>query len=247
MTETGVDATAFETFVRGDLFRAILRTQHADLFAGTTVGTGTVPTGTITPYAGTLAPESWLLCSGQTVLRSQYSDLYAVISNRFGGVTDGTTVRLPDLRGRVPVGAGTGTGGGVAGVGAPAGGVALTARALGAYAGDERFHKHSHTITDPGHGHTVTDPGHDHRSYTTINGDWVGISTGYGEGGWAVSDYPAYNNNTSHIGAASNTTGITVGGVNPSNTTGITVNDNSQNGLSENVQPSVVLNYIIRT
>jgi microcystin-dependent protein len=106
LTETGVDATAFETFVRGDLFRAILRTQHADLFAGTTVGTGTVPTGTITPYAGTLAPESWLLCSGQAVLRSQYPDLYAVISNRFGGVTDGTTFRLPDLRDRVPVGAG---------------------------------------------------------------------------------------------------------------------------------------------
>lgn len=217
MTETGVDATAFETFVRGDLFRAILRTQHADLFAGTTVGTGTVPTGTITPYAGTLAPESWLLCSGQAVLRSQYSDLYAVISNRFGGVTDDTTFRLPDLRGRVPVGAGTGTGGGVAGVGAPAGGVALTARALGAYAGDERLQTHTHIQDSHGHTASVGKGAVDDYNFTG-NGDYVTDSdAGYtGTRSVAVVDTTAVNQNTG-------------------------------SGLSQNVQPSVVLNYIIRT
>ena len=229
MTETGVDATAFETFVRGDLFRAIMRTQHADLFAGTTVGTGTVPTGTITPYAGTLAPESWLLCSGQTVLRSQYSDLYAVISNRFGGVTDGTTFRLPDLRGRVPVGAGTGTGGGVAGVGAPAGGVALTARNLGAYDGDERLQAHTHTGT-------IGDdtPDHTHTSYADYR-----LAGGTAANYWFITD-----GSGTVVGPVS----LGSGGANSRHQHPFTGGAHNQlQGANANVQPSVVLNYIIRT
>lgn len=195
MTETEVDATAFETFVRGDLFRAILRTQHADLFAGTTVGSGNVPTGAIAPYAGTLAPESWLLCSGQTVLRSQYSDLYAVISNRFGGVTDGTTFRLPDLRGRVPVGAGTGTG--------------LTTRSLSEKTGTET---HQLSIAEmPSHTHTPNGEA----DFLTWNGGTLGVASG---------------------GGLAQATGSP-------NTTGITGND----GFHPNMQPSIVLNYIIRT
>ena len=202
-----------------------------------------VPTGGILPFAGAVATEGYLLCDGSSYDITKYEDLYKVILFTYGGSV--ATFKVPDLRGRVPVGAGTGTGGGIAGGpnAAPTGGVGLTPRSIGAYDGDERLHAHLHPITDVNHNHTIIDPGHDHRSYTTINGDWVGISTGYGEGGWAVADSPGYNNNTSHIGAASNTTGIT----NQQSLSGITTTtNNSQGGLRGNVQPSVVLNYLIK-
>lgn len=218
MTETSGDATGLEAFVRSDLFRAIMRTQHADLFMAGVATSGSVPTGTISQYAGDIAPEGWLLCNGQEVLRDTYPALYATISNKYGTPSDGTKFKLPNLAGRVPVGAGTGTG--------------LSARNLASSGGTE-----THTLSTseiPSHYHTLSDPGHDHRSYTTINGDWVGISTGYGESGWAVADSPGYNNNTSHIGAASNTTNISV-------------NPSGGGGSHNNMQPYIVLNHIIRT
>ncbi|MEM9340322.1 MAG: tail fiber protein [Bacteroidota bacterium] len=49
------------------------------------------------------APKMWAMCSGQTVPVSEYSALFAVIGNRFGG--DGrVSFGLPDLRVRTPVG-----------------------------------------------------------------------------------------------------------------------------------------------
>ena len=58
-------------------------------------------------FAGMFAPVNWLFCWGQTLSISQYSSLYALLGTQFGG--DGTTsFCLPDLRGRVPVGSGTG-------------------------------------------------------------------------------------------------------------------------------------------
>ena len=60
-------------------------------------------------FAGPYAPVNWLLCQGQTLAISQYNSLYAIIGTQFGG--DGiSNFNLPDLRGRVPVGAGTGPG-----------------------------------------------------------------------------------------------------------------------------------------
>jgi microcystin-dependent protein len=57
----------------------------------------------------TFAPIGWMLCNGQLVSTSQFAALYAVIGTTYGG--NGTTnFALPDLRGRVPVGAGRGPG-----------------------------------------------------------------------------------------------------------------------------------------
>lgn len=53
-------------------------------------------------------PDGWLLCNGQTVLKSQYPALYAELQDSYntGGETS-AQFRLPDLRGRQIVGAGT--------------------------------------------------------------------------------------------------------------------------------------------
>jgi microcystin-dependent protein len=63
------------------------------------------PTGTISAYAGTAAPAGWLLCDGGTVLRSSALGTLLVAAGLPYGIGDGaTTVNLPNLKGRVPVG-----------------------------------------------------------------------------------------------------------------------------------------------
>jgi microcystin-dependent protein len=101
----------------------------------------TVPTGVISPYAGldSNIPTGYLLCNGQAVSRTTYATLFGVVNTTYGVGDNSTTFNLPDLRGRAPIGAGTGTG--------------LTARALGATVGTE-----THTLT------IAQMPSHDHSS-----------------------------------------------------------------------------------
>lgn len=67
------------------------------------------PVGLVSPYAGASAPSGWLLCDGSAVSRTTYADLYAEIGEDFGAGNGTTTFNLPDLRGRFPLGVGTGT------------------------------------------------------------------------------------------------------------------------------------------
>jgi microcystin-dependent protein len=63
------------------------------------------PTGSITAFAGSSAPISWLLCYGQTLVRATYPDLFAVVGTTYNtGGEAGTDFRLPDLRGRTVAG-----------------------------------------------------------------------------------------------------------------------------------------------
>jgi microcystin-dependent protein len=58
---------------------------------------------------GSFVPNGWFPCDGRTLQIRDASMLFVVIGNRFGG--DGTTnFMLPNLNGRVPVGAGTAPG-----------------------------------------------------------------------------------------------------------------------------------------
>jgi len=65
--------------------------------------------GSIELWPLTWAPSGWSICDGSLLSVSSYPSLFSLIGTRFGG--DGrTTFAVPDLRGRVPVGAGTGPG-----------------------------------------------------------------------------------------------------------------------------------------
>lgn len=65
--------------------------------------------GTIEMYAGQEAPAGWLICDGSAISRTEYSKLFAVIGQTYGVGDGSTTFNLPDMRGRVPLGVGTGT------------------------------------------------------------------------------------------------------------------------------------------
>lgn len=65
--------------------------------------------GEIRMFGGNFAPEGWALCNGQALSISEYEALYSLIGTTYGG--DGqSTFNLPDLRGRVPIHMGQGTG-----------------------------------------------------------------------------------------------------------------------------------------
>ena len=126
------------------------------------------PAGFIGPTAGVSEPPGWKLCNGQSLGKTAYAALYTAL----GGASspwgqDTSTFRVPDLRGRTVIGAGTGAG--------------LTTRTFGTTGGEENhlltwdesgvngngstgvqsaFHAHSGTTgTDsPDHSHVSTAP-----------------------------------------------------------------------------------------
>ncbi|HNR33686.1 MAG TPA: tail fiber protein [Candidatus Hydrogenedentes bacterium] len=103
-----------------------------------------VPAGTVLPFAGEAnvdQPLGYLPCDGRAVERSKYSDLFAAIGTIWGSGDGTNTFNVPDLRGRVPMGAGQGSG--------------LTERTVGAQLGEET---HTLTIDEmPRHNHSYQD------------------------------------------------------------------------------------------
>jgi microcystin-dependent protein len=187
----------------------------------------TFPAGIMFPYGGASAPSGWLLCDGSAVSRATYSDLFTAISTTFG-VGDGTTTfNLPDTARKVLVGAG-GTG------------TATLANTVGATGGAEthtlttaELSTHSHGVTDSGHSHGVTDSGHTHTyddELSTLNVTSSGASA-------VIKTGPTTLNTNSA------TTGISIN----SATTGISTSNAGSGTAHNNMQPSLVTNYIIKT
>lgn len=99
--------------------------------------------GEVRLFAGNFAPGGWAFCDGSSQSIAVYTAAYSILGTTFGG--DGqTTFNLPDLRGRVAVGTGTGQG--------------LQNIVLGQAAGTENV-----TLT------TAQMPGHTHAASATIS------------------------------------------------------------------------------
>ena len=60
------------------------------------------PVGSMQMFAGTVAPYGYLFCKGQSVSKSKYAALFAVIGYTYGG--SGDSFKLPDFRGVFPRG-----------------------------------------------------------------------------------------------------------------------------------------------
>lgn len=115
--------------------------------------------GIIIMYGGSTAPTGWVLCNGASysTTNTTYVGLFNVIGYTFGG--SGSTFKVPDFRGRVPIGTGA---------------AALTTRALGVMYGNDTYtliennlpsHKHTLTVSESGagaHNHNVNAGNHEH-------------------------------------------------------------------------------------
>ena len=226
---------------------------------------GPTPVGGVVDFAGSSAnvPAGWLLCDGSAISRTSYSVLYAVIGTIWGAGDGSTTFTLPDLRGRVIVGAGSGPG--------------LTPRALTATGGEETHvllsselasHNHAasssasssatssqgdhyHTIPASGN-HTHSDQGHYHNvpigaaAISSAGGSgamWSGNTTsgvGYANLTYSGNIGPGNTNWASATGIPGVTTTVSTSvSTSVANNTG---GDNAHN----NMPPFVTLNRIIR-
>lgn len=65
--------------------------------------------GIVKLFAGNFAPRGWAFCDGSLLSISQNTALFSIIGTTYGG-NGQTTFALPDLRGRMAVGAGNGPG-----------------------------------------------------------------------------------------------------------------------------------------
>jgi microcystin-dependent protein len=204
----------------------------------------TISAGTIIPYGGSSAPSGFLLCDGSAVSRTTYSTLFGVISTTFGSGDGSTTFNVPDLRGRVV--AGKDNMGGSAASRLTGTTMSPDGNTLGATGGEQ-----THTLTTgelASHTHTasVTDPGHHHDlwgSNANANNNYAGFGQSFitgvmGEVGTASGGTPAAYTNAGagHQLVIDSTTGTTV-----SNATA------GSGTAHNNVQPTLILNYIIAT
>lgn len=95
--------------------------------------------GEIRFFAGNFAPRGWATCDGQLLPINSNQALFSILGTTYGG--DGrTTFALPDMRGRSPIHAGTGSG--------------LATQRLGQRGGRESIALTSQNL--PAHNHNVT-------------------------------------------------------------------------------------------
>ena len=181
-----------------------------------------MPTSTILPYAGSAAPTGYFLCDGSAKSRTTYAGLFAIIGTTYGAGNGSTTFNIPDLRGRV-----------IAGLDSDSGGFAdrlttgsaadLNGRLLGANNGNPG---------DTGRGtngaqeHLLTAselPQHTHTFSGTVSLDGTAAGT-------PPTEIMMDNDGN---GTASNVTTANGG--------------NAGDQAHNNVQPTIILNYIIKT
>ena len=114
---------------------------------GQLTGISGVPVGFIGDWPSATAPIGWLICAGQTLSRTDYSELFAVVGTSFGAPS-GSTFQLPDLRGRVTAGLDVDSGGYADRMTTP------NSRTIGASGGtqtvtltEEQMPTHTHEVT----------------------------------------------------------------------------------------------------
>jgi microcystin-dependent protein len=231
-----------------------LTTNGTDTSWGTVSSGSTLPAGSMQMFAGaitqsasagvvtTTAPSGgWLLCNGDIISRTTYSALFSAIGTAFGAGNGSTTFALPDMRSRVGVGVGTG--------------VSLTARTLGGTVGTESetltsaqipAHSHPNTVGSTASSSSNATAGmsgsqtHTHALSESVGRmalGWAGSGGSYAGG--VVGNQPQAG---TVLTASANAT------IDHTHAVFITnANNTGGGGSHNNMQPSIGLNFIIKT
>jgi len=203
---------------------------------GNSIESSSQPSGSITQFAGSSSPSGWLLCDGSAVSRSTYSTLFGVVGTTYGTGNGSTTFNIPDMKGKIPVGYNSAD---------------TSFDALGETGGSK-----THTLTStemPTHTHTQNSHTHTQNSHThTQNSHTHGVrykALTDSDGAFIVlrrrdaSD--SYDGEDTDASGSTTATNQSTTATNQSTTA---TNQNTGSGGSHNnLQPYIVVNYIIKT
>ena len=176
----------------------------AEFYGGGSNITGIValPTGAVLPFAGASAPSGHLLCYGQAISRSTYSDLFTAIGTTYGVGDGSSTFNIPDLRGRAVAGQ------------------------------DDMGGSSANRLTGQTGG---------------VNGDTLGGTGGAETHTLSAAELAAHT----HVYSKGNVSGTNIAAGNALNanlgTSVSTAVNTPSGGAHNNVQPTLILNYIIKT
>jgi microcystin-dependent protein len=191
------------------------------------LGGGSSPIGGAQLYFGLATTDPvdpdgvirWMCANGRTLSSTAYPALFNVLKNVPGLYPGtGTSFYLPNMVGRVPVGAS-----------------AISGITLGATGGEQ-----THTLVAaemPTHNHSISDPDHNHGTgngyMVTADQGWSSNNGGPGGGDSIFNEPQTEGNIGSFLG-----TGLAA--------TGISVLNAGNGGAHNNMQPYLGTNYIIR-
>lgn len=209
-------------------------TTNKALYVCTTTGVGgvavwsptalaAIPAGTVSDFAGTVAPAGYLPCDGSAVSRATFAALFSAIGTTWGIGDGSTTFNVPNLSRRTTIGSG-GSGSGTIG------------NAVGNVGGEEN---HTLTVAELAvHNHTVSDPTHAHINGLADSGggSYYGMAAAAG-----ATSTPTDRDGL--IGGLLNGNSY----VTSNNGTGIGINNSGTNTPHNTMQPSAVVLKIIKT
>lgn len=191
-----------------------------------------IPAGAIMAWSSSVIPNNWLLCDGSAVSRVTYASLFAAVGTTYGVGDGSTTFNLPDLRGRAVVGFDT---------------TQTEFNFLGETGGAKTHtltvsEMPSHTHIQDSHNHTQNSHNHTQNAHSHLS--VINLSL--------VNTRTAGSNTFNSDGAADKSGGIasTTATNNPTTATNNATTATNQNtgggGAHNNLQPYIVLNYIIK-
>jgi microcystin-dependent protein len=215
-----------------------------------------VPSGTIMATGRSTAPTGYVLCDGAAISRTTFPDLFNAIGTTYGIGNGSSTFNVPDLRGRVPVGAdgvagrldtadALGNAGGVQKITLSIGQLPVHSHDSGSYAGTDHLHAAGSLTANANgaHSHNVTIG-----EYRSLSGPTLG-------GTWNIGVYPANSViDVAQWGGSTDTQGNhghSIGGATAAADRFLDVTGSSGNTGSgqavDIMQPYQVVNYMIKT